>query len=164
MNWVTAEAVREGDQQLPIRQIYVWYLTSDKNFLLVSKDGENWQLPGGKPDAGESFVETAVREMKEETGVSIDDIVSGLKFFGYYLVIKQEDDGSETKFLQIRFYLHADVASDILNLSAKGEDTVQVAEDQIMHVRAVTTNEAKNLIPWLAVSGEYKELEAQGLI
>lgn len=40
-------------------------------------DSGNWALPGGKMDIGETFAESAVREVKEETGfdVRIDRIV-----------------------------------------------------------------------------------------
>ena len=35
--------------------------------LLVSKDGQRWSLPGGRPDKGETLAETANRELEEET-------------------------------------------------------------------------------------------------
>lgn len=161
MEWVTSPVIILDDNQLPVRQVYVWYLTPDGKFLLVSKDGKKWQLPGGKPGASESLVQTAVREMQEETGLSIADEVTGLTFFGYYRVTKHERDGSQEQFLQVRLYLKSRARADELNLSADGEDWSQAEADQIMHVCAVTSVEACNLIPWLSSSGEYRELKAQ---
>jgi phosphatase NudJ len=45
----------------------------DDRFLLVqeSKYGEPWYLPGGRVEAGESFVDAAVRETREEAGIPV---------------------------------------------------------------------------------------------
>ncbi len=45
----------------------------DDRFLLVqeSKYGEPWYLPGGRAEAGESFIDAAVRETLEEAGIPI---------------------------------------------------------------------------------------------
>ncbi|MEV4150171.1 NUDIX domain-containing protein [Amycolatopsis sp. NPDC049691] len=41
--------------------------------LLIHKiDNDLWALPGGGHDAGERIADTAVREVKEETGLQID--------------------------------------------------------------------------------------------
>jgi 8-oxo-dGTP pyrophosphatase MutT (NUDIX family) len=163
-DWNSTEMVNATDQALPVRQVYTWYLTNDGKFLLVSKDGENWQLPGGKPDAGESLVQTAVREMQEETGVWINLNEEEPRFFGYYRVTTEANGSMKDTFLQVRFYVKATASASQLELTAENEDRQQANHDQIMHVKAVTTEEAKNLISWLASSGEFKVLEAKGLI
>jgi 8-oxo-dGTP pyrophosphatase MutT (NUDIX family) len=44
--------------------------------LIRRSDNQNWAVPGGAIDLGESMVQAAVRETKEETGV--DCSVTGL--------------------------------------------------------------------------------------
>jgi 8-oxo-dGTP pyrophosphatase MutT (NUDIX family) len=53
-------------------------VVNDDGALLVihRSDNDNWALPGGAMDLGESLVTTAVREVKEETGIDCE--VTGL--------------------------------------------------------------------------------------
>jgi ADP-ribose pyrophosphatase YjhB (NUDIX family) len=44
--------------------------------LIHRTDNDNWALPGGAMDLGESLVDTAVRETREETGIACE--VTGL--------------------------------------------------------------------------------------
>jgi 8-oxo-dGTP diphosphatase len=48
-------------------------LNDDGHILLVkhSYGRFNWELPGGGAEAGESIVETALREVREETGLRV---------------------------------------------------------------------------------------------
>jgi len=49
----------------------------DGALLVIHRtDNDNWALPGGAMDLGESLVTTAVREVKEETGIDCE--VTGL--------------------------------------------------------------------------------------
>ena len=48
----------------------------DRILLIKRRDNDLWALPGGGMDLGESIVETAVREVKEETGLDVE--VTGL--------------------------------------------------------------------------------------
>lgn len=53
-------------------------VTNDSGeILLISRsDNDNWAIPGGAMDLGESLPQTAVRETKEETGIDCE--VTGL--------------------------------------------------------------------------------------
>src|SRR6266487_4253653 len=53
-------------------------VTNDKSEILLIKrsDNDNWAVPGGAIDIGESMTEAAVRETKEETGVDCE--ITGL--------------------------------------------------------------------------------------
>lgn len=50
--------------------------TVDEILLIRRSDNQNWAVPGGAIDLGESMVQAAVRETKEETGVDCE--VTGL--------------------------------------------------------------------------------------
>src|SRR3989344_7505183 len=61
------------DNYKPVTQVYGICLDKD-NKILVIKD-KRWQIPGGTPEKGESFIETLKREMLEEAQVEVDDLV-----------------------------------------------------------------------------------------
>ena len=49
----------------------------ESRLLMIRRsDNDNWALPGGAMDCGESIVQAAVRETKEETGIDCE--VTGL--------------------------------------------------------------------------------------
>ena len=70
-HWLDVSSSPVDSETSPIRQIYVWLLTSDNQLVIVSNDGEHWQLPGGKPSNGEGVLQAANREVYEETGLDI---------------------------------------------------------------------------------------------
>jgi len=61
--------------------------TRPDQFLLM-RHRDRWDLPKGHCEAGESLVETALRETHEETGISADDIslIAGFSFSLQYPV------------------------------------------------------------------------------
>lgn len=58
--------------------IGVLIVNNDGKILLGKRRGAHgagrWQPPGGKPDVGEKFVDTAKREVLEETGLVVDRV------------------------------------------------------------------------------------------
>ena len=60
---------------VPLR-LGVWCAALRDGFVLLSKrsDLNVWALPGGRPDAGESLMEAASREVEEETGAQVTDL------------------------------------------------------------------------------------------
>ena len=55
-------------------------ITNDKDQLLLQKrsDTGDWGIPGGAMETGETYIENATREIREEAGIE----VTNLKLFG----------------------------------------------------------------------------------
>ena len=77
-------------------ELTVLCLIEDGNRILlqnrVKKDWQGYALPGGHVEPGESFVNAVIREMKEETGLTvIEPRLAGVKQFpienGRYVVL-----------------------------------------------------------------------------
>ncbi|RWZ54677.1 NUDIX domain-containing protein [Halobacillus fulvus] len=70
-------------------------LLNKKNEVLCQKrhDGD-WGLPGGLMDLGESFEDVAKREVKEETGLTVDNLTLLDVFSGsdYYFKVANGDE------------------------------------------------------------------------
>lgn len=74
-------------------------ILNDEGCVLLVKQSYgqlNWELPGGGAEAGESIVETALREVREETGLRVEaERTTGV----YYETV--------TDFLHFAFLCHA---------------------------------------------------------
>ena len=120
---------------MPIRQVYTWLLTSDRHVVIVSKDGKNWQLPGGKPDDNESATQAAVREVSEET--NIDRYREDLNFFGEYVIQDDETHIHPPQYRQVRAWMKLPYDSSRLKLSTAGEAKCQRPEDAVRFVKTI---------------------------
>ncbi|TPR23154.1 NUDIX domain-containing protein [Apilactobacillus timberlakei] len=94
------KSIREKVNHLPIILVFSGgILVNNKNEILLQKrsDFNEWGLPGGAIEFGESSIETCKREFKEETGLDVNII--GLL-------------GVSSKFIQ--HYPNGDVAQSVL--------------------------------------------------
>lgn len=58
--------------------------------VIHQKSGNHWTLSKGRPERGETPRQTAIRELKEETGLDIDRFLSDRTFFTDYEVVKRD--------------------------------------------------------------------------
>lgn len=70
------------------------YIFNDKNELLIVKNEDTWTVPGGHPELYEYTIGTLIREVMEETCVSIKNI----KYLGAVEVIENSE-----KYYQLRY-------------------------------------------------------------
>ncbi|QDU70195.1 bis(5'-nucleosyl)-tetraphosphatase [Mucisphaera calidilacus] len=59
-----------------------------RRYLLVQHNAGHWGFPKGHPERGESSLETAIRELHEETGLTSDRIISDHPFSERYVFRK----------------------------------------------------------------------------
>ena len=72
--------LREGERGLEV-------------LLIAIKEGRVWSLPKGQVEQGERYPQTAVREVREETGIEAK-VLSPLGSIRYHFTVK--DDGIQT--------------------------------------------------------------------
>ena len=76
-----------------------------ERFLLM-RHKDRWDLPKGHVDSGESDVETALREMVEETGIPVDAIELDPFFrFEHQYQVRESRSGGELKLKTLVIFL-----------------------------------------------------------
>ena len=118
-------------------------ITKDDKILLqnrVKKDWQGYTLPGGHIEPRESFVDAVIREMKEETGLTIKNPkLCGIKQFpidgGRYLVMLYKTDEFEGEVVsseegQMEWVARSEMSS--VNLVNDLWELLQVMEEDIL--------------------------------
>lgn len=71
LRYVTEEDLVE---KVPVPASLVVVVHADKVLMMFDSWRKEWELPGGTREPGETTYQTAVRELREETGVSVQDL------------------------------------------------------------------------------------------
>ncbi|MBI2627376.1 NUDIX domain-containing protein [Candidatus Nomurabacteria bacterium] len=104
------------------------------NFCLIQHEQGHWGFPKGHQDAGESEKETAVRELKEETGVSVVNFVNDKSFIVEYPFKKNDIQYNKS----VKYFLGF--------VSSMITETPESFKKEIPELKWVNYEEAKKLI------------------
>ena len=153
--WYPDPKVREEHTDLPIRQVTCFIISNDEKLLLVSKDGQSWSVTAGhyeeKKDS--TYIDTAVREVYEESGLDISTLTGDIRWLGYYVIEDVEEKSGKVldTYLQIRTYL-------LLNKNSGAVSLKPIEGDLVKHAKFSSIQESIKLIKWLRESPEWERL------
>jgi 8-oxo-dGTP diphosphatase len=97
---------------------YAVIVDAGRILLSHGSDGSGWQLPGGGMEAGESPEQTAIRELREETGFDVElDALIGVDVF---YVSAEERYAGEGPLRSLRIVYRAHVTGGAQRAEADG--------------------------------------------
>ena len=99
---------------IPFRQA-----NGQREFLLIQHNAGHWAFPKGRPEAGESAIESATREFEEETGIH-----------EYQLLDPDRPFVESYEFVRRGQHTHKEVVYYLALVAPKANVTVQVEEVQ----------------------------------
>ena len=127
----------------PIKQAYGVCLDEQNRVLLQKHPDRPWNIPGGQPEPGETYEQTVIREVYEETNVRVENP----RFIGYQEVF----EAGVLKAYQLRF---------IATVVAIDERLPDPDEGVMRERMFVTLSEVMNYIPYPQYKDMFKVVEA----
>ena len=118
-------------------QVFGFCINAQNEFCIVRDQGEeNWTLPGGGCEFGETAIDAFKREVREEAQMSIKDIT----VLCYVKVTVTKQDKVIEEIIQARLASHTDVIDEFM----AGKDGFETAERKF-----VTFSDLPSYIDWL---------------
>jgi len=124
---------------MPVRSAGVVIFREGKKFLLLLYPGGYWDFPKGHMEPGETSEQTALRELKEETGISKTGILPGFKeTIRYYYV----ENGK--RFLKFVVFYIAETKQKKVKISWEHRDFIWLPYKEAL--KKLTYQNAKNVL------------------
>lgn len=107
--------------------------TRNKVLLILQKSGNFWGFPKGHVEDGESEIETALREVKEEIGITVKILDEKYRYETNYIIESRQIDKTSI------FYLAEPI-----------DDTVELVnqEAEVLDSKWFSVDEAYDMIPF----------------
>jgi len=86
-------------------------------YLLLHHGGPYWNFPKGRQEPGETEVQTALRELREETGITDVKIIDGFKHEYNYDFDSEVNDGVREKIFKHAIFFIGEVQGDAVEIS-----------------------------------------------
>ncbi|HUD10686.1 MAG TPA: NUDIX domain-containing protein [Candidatus Saccharimonadales bacterium] len=80
-------------------------INSEGNVLVVNQNDDSWSLPKGHIDPGETPQDAAVREIKEESGISELELIDELGTYERHRIGKDGKGYDTSELKNIKFFL-----------------------------------------------------------
>jgi 8-oxo-dGTP pyrophosphatase MutT (NUDIX family) len=130
----------------------IFYERGSRKYLLLKNPGGNWGFPKGNIEEGEDEIQTAEREIKEETGINDFSFVGGFRERISYFYRK----GNRTIYKTVVYFL-AKARTDKVKISWEHDDYVWLSYTAAM--RYIAHANSKKV---LSKAEEYLNAEDKG--
>ena len=119
--------------------IPIYKTDSEVKFLLIQHHAGHWAFPKGHADPGETELQTARRELREETGLADVLLVTSPAFEEHYKVNRKGTPREKI----VRYWV-----GYVRNAADAGLPKVTPQEEEIRDYRWVAADEARSLITY----------------
>lgn len=139
LNNIEKDLLKDGIEKVVVGAVI---FLSQETPLLLRRTASDFmgglvELPSGTVDKGETLVETLVREVKEETGLSVASIVSYIGYFDYL-------SGSGKKTRQLSFMVKTSDTNVTLSSEHDAFYTLSTSAREFKKLRV--SDQTKNII------------------
>ncbi len=101
--------------------------------VVVNQNGNSWSLPKGHVESGETELETAIREIREETGLTQMNLLEDLgRYERYKISLDGGDDITERK--EIQMFLFETEEEHLLPEDASNPEARWVKTEEVSHI------------------------------
>ena len=137
----------------------VFSTETDTLFLLIQHQAGHWAFPKGHADPGESALETAKRELEEETGIRDYEVLEEPSFVEYYSFV-QEGNPSFVKHYSLAKEGELIEKSVTYFVAFVNSREVVLQAEEVQNSAWIAFDEAINLITFDGNRGILREVKA----